>query len=160
MGVSLETFVTVEAPLQILVRITHDCPPFPGLEEETCLPFRNEPEDSRPQSTARSNPLCTWRRALRGICLQGTVWEGWRWAQRAGTKCARWAGREGVGGRERSSALTPTKPWQRSLLRPTQCPRAPCRAPGVRRRTKRSVWAPAELGTPARGGLQRVSSQL
>ena len=71
MGVSLEKFVTVEAPLQSLVRITHDCP-FPGLGEETCLPFRNEPEDSRPESTAPSNPLRTWRRALRGMCLQGT----------------------------------------------------------------------------------------
>lgn len=81
-------------------RITHDCPPFPGLGEETCLPFRNEPEDSRPESTARSNPLClaagTQGYVPSGYSLGRLVlgtggWQKVRW----------WAGREGVGGRRK-----------------------------------------------------------
>lgn len=44
-GVSLD-FAVVETPLQSLVRITHDCPPFPGFAEETCRPSFNEWADS------------------------------------------------------------------------------------------------------------------
>ena len=154
-GVSIENLAIVEAPLQSFVRITHDCPPFPGLGEETCPPCLKERVDSRLEGTTRPNPLWPWRRALRGVCPQGTVWKGWCPAQGTGRKCPRWAGWEGVGAEEEALLRHP-----RSLGRDGSFMLHMPAGTGCMEANRQRACALAELGISCPGGLQTVSSQL